>query len=306
MRCPFLREAQVKFCQASPYKKLIVRLPEQTARERCSSPEHVDCPAGRNHLEERPSLSHCPFLQESLVQYCTAASIAKYVPYTESSNSRCGTESHRYCELFLAISGPDTPVREKATRFPRELFFTPSHFWLDIGEDGTLHIGCDAFLTSTLGGADRISFLQERGLCHPGIVLSLGDADLPFVFPHEVTLTGTNTLLRTDPDRLFADPYGRGWLFEGTMPRRRDENGKGQMTDSMISGADAEHWGAEESKRLVEMLQQFASARSGSATPSLADGGNAEASLRHSLTRQELLRLHTEFFSAIALQRPKK
>jgi glycine cleavage system H lipoate-binding protein len=306
MRCPFLREAQVKFCQASPYKKFIVRLPDQTARERCSSTEYADCPAARQHQEERPSLTHCPFLHESLVQYCSAASVAKYVPYTESSNSRCGTESHRYCELFLAISGPDTPVREEASRFPIELFYTPNHFWLDAGDDGTLHIGCDAFLASTLGGADRISFLQEKGLCQPGIVLSVGGVDLPFVFPHEVMITGTNTLLRTNPDRLFADPYGRGWLFEGIVPRRRDEGGDGQLADSLIPGATAGKWATEESKRLVEMLQQFASERSGPAIPSLPDGGNAEESLVHLLNRQELLRLHTEFFSPVALWRPTK
>lgn len=306
MRCPFLREAQVKFCQASPYRKFIVRLPEQTARERCSSPDHVDCPAARQHQEERPSLSHCPFLHESLVQYCTAASVAKYVPYTESANTRCGTESHRYCELFLAISGPDPESRESASRFPQELYFSPNHFWLDLGEDGTFHIGCDAFLTSTLGSAERISYLQERGVCQPSVVLSVGGIDLPFVFPHEVTLTGTNTLLRTDPDRLFADPYGRGWLFEGTLPRRRDGNGNSGITDSLIAGAETEEWAEEESKRLSELLQQFASARTRTPMPLLADGGIPEESLGQALSRQELLRLHTAFFSPIATWRPKK
>ena len=106
MRCPFLREAQVKFCRASAYRKMIVRLAEQPEHERCSSREYVNCPAAKQHMEDRPSIDHCPFLHESLVQYCTAAAVTKYIPYTESVLSQCGTESHKYCELYLGLAQP--------------------------------------------------------------------------------------------------------------------------------------------------------------------------------------------------------
>ncbi|MFZ4621995.1 MAG: hypothetical protein ACOYNS_15645, partial [Bacteroidota bacterium] len=112
MRCQFLREAQVKFCRASAYRKMIVRLAEQTENERCSSKEYVTCPAAKQHLEVNPSSSHCPFLHESLVQYCTAAAVTKYIPYTESVLSQCGTDSHKYCELHLALAQPQEPSGE--------------------------------------------------------------------------------------------------------------------------------------------------------------------------------------------------
>lgn len=102
MRCPLLREAQVRFCTASPYRKLIVRLPVKPEQERCSCAEYVHCPSARQHFEERPSADHCPFLQESLMQYCGAAAIPKYIPYSEAVASRCSGDGHCQCVAFAA------------------------------------------------------------------------------------------------------------------------------------------------------------------------------------------------------------
>ena len=116
MRCPFLREAQVKFCCASEFKKMIVRSQGDESNEICSSSAYAACPSVKQRHEELPSQAHCPFLQESLVQYCSGASVVKYVPYSDPSLSRCGTSSHRYCELFLMISHPNLLTRTKLMR----------------------------------------------------------------------------------------------------------------------------------------------------------------------------------------------
>ena len=62
--------------------------------------------AAKPLLGDDVSAGRCPFLHESLVQYCGAASLTKYIPYSEAVLSHCGTESHRYCELFLAFAHP--------------------------------------------------------------------------------------------------------------------------------------------------------------------------------------------------------
>jgi hypothetical protein len=107
MRCPFLREVQVKFCQASPFRKMIVRLPEPTDGERCSSADFHGCPAAKQCCEDRPSFSRCPFLQESLVQFCAAASVAKYIPYSDLPGSCCGNGEHSHCGLYRSIACPE-------------------------------------------------------------------------------------------------------------------------------------------------------------------------------------------------------
>ena len=110
MRCPFLCEARVKSCGASDFKKMIVRIPslsENETNERCSTGEYVTCPWVKQRHEEFPNEARCPFLQESLAQYCSGSSVVKYVPYSDPSLTRCGTSSHRYCELFLMLSHPN-------------------------------------------------------------------------------------------------------------------------------------------------------------------------------------------------------
>ena len=308
MRCPFLREAQVKFCQASPFKKLIVRLPEQTGGERCSSPDYRECPAAKQHHEERPSLAHCPFLHESLVQYCTAASVAKYIPYSESSISRCGTDSHRYCQLYSSIAqnGGDAeaqrpggrPDPPDVLRLPPHLYVTANHLWLDAGEDGTLHIGLDGFLASVLGGADQISYLSDKGAGRPGIVLTVRGVDLTFLFPREIMIKGVNTTLRTHPERLFVDPFTQGWLFEGTEMRGPNGGGPPRVFEGLLHGEDAAAWMRSETRRLAQLLHEFASKHaSGSPFPLAADGGGADTGAVRHLSRPEILRLYNDFFS---------
>jgi hypothetical protein len=110
MRCPFLREAQVKFCQVAPSRKMILRIPVQGVHEKCSSADYVTCSAAKEYHEEIPNQDRCPFLQESLMQYCAAAPVIKLLPYSESILSRCGNHDHLCCEVYLSMADPEHHV----------------------------------------------------------------------------------------------------------------------------------------------------------------------------------------------------
>jgi hypothetical protein len=102
MTCPFLKEAQVKYCRTSTVRKLIPLAQAGRADEKCTSAEHRTCKVfATQTTEEETPWGGCPFLRESLMQYCGAAPVTKFVPYSESLLSRCGTDSFRYCELYL-------------------------------------------------------------------------------------------------------------------------------------------------------------------------------------------------------------
>ena len=230
MRCPFLREAHVQSCQASPFRKQIVRS-GNAADERCGSAAWRDCSAARELTEEHPSAGSCPFHAESLVQYCSAAPVTKFIPWSDQAFSRCGSESHRYCDLYLALARTSAPTAETGEPAPRSddadgipvptwLWFAPSHTWLAVASDGVCHIGVDAFLARTLGGIDRVQFVTTKGLERPAAVLTVRDVDLTVSFPNPVFITGVNGALRADPARLARDPYGLGWLFEGIVRDR--------------------------------------------------------------------------------------
>ena len=324
MRCPFLREAQVKFCRASAYRKMITRGPGQQGAERCSSAEYVHCPAAKQHHEETPSTNHCPFLQESLVQYCAASPVTRYIPYSESSISPCGTSSHTYCELYLAIEQPagslsdegpatDTPADAErlneqpvdGMKVPGRLSYTSNHLWLDVSADAVFHIGIDAFAARAIGSADRLSFVTQKGIHYPTAVLTVRGVDLQLVFPRQLQVTRTNAYLRTNPAKIFSHPYSLGWLFEGTVdPGSETDRAVPPAVDS-VSGASAREWMRSECRRMNALSHEFSARPDRSGHVSMADGGTFAGGLMQELSRDEILHVFNEFFSPFAHRRPQ-
>ncbi len=334
MRCPFLREAQVKFCCASEFKKLIVRGPSEALpagsranEERCSSPVYVSCPSMKQHIEELPSQDRCPFLQESLCQYCAAASIVKYVPYSDPVLTRCGTSSHRYCDLLLTMQNPGllTPHDIIAPEIDREdedengywiidgiqtvgwLSYSPNHMWADYDEDGTFHIGIDAFLAKVLGNVDRLAFAPTTGEHNPSVCLTVNGVDLQMMFPRQLTVTSTNSHLRADPRSVVSDPYTLGWLFEGkwtnasARPEKLPEDAHRSADQGLIRGKVAKTWMQEETRRLTEFVSNRISHEESTydikSKRLMADGGMFTEHFMNYLSKEEILILYDEFFS---------
>jgi glycine cleavage system H protein len=316
MRCPFLREAQVKSCQASSFRKVIPRAADPGTDELCSSPAHVSCAAVRSHHEGSPSPERCPFLHESLVQYCASAPIPKYVPYSESSISKCGNDTHLYCELYLSLAAPagGSPLEtvpaggSHATidgiDVPAGLRYAHNHLWLDASPDGSCHVGVDAFLARVLGAVDEVTFLTTRGTVRPSARLSVHGIDLPLLFPNAIRITSANSALRVHPDRLVSDPYGNGWLFEGSLPE--EEPKKPQFAaepapvEPLLPGPEAAEWIHEEVSRLNHVVHDLASRPDPDGLCVMADGGSFAGGLPKHLTREETMRLFDAFFSSEA------
>jgi glycine cleavage system H protein len=284
MTCPFLKEAQVKFCQTASIRKLIPLAGAGSAEEKCGSSAHTSCSVYRQHPAEQAASESCPYLRESLMQYCGAAPVAKMVPYSESLLSRCGNDSFRYCELYLNMLHPGRgQERSDGIPMPEGLRYSTNHMWLDIAEDGVCHAGIDAFLMRVLGKVDRVSFVWQRGVRQPAAALTVAGVDLEVAFPNPMMLTACNLYLRADPARLASDPYSAGWLFEGKlMP---------ESTTNLLEGAAAHQWMDREQHRMNEFLQE--------GTRLAADGGLFVPGVAALLEREQLLALFHEFFSPL-------
>ena len=115
MNCPFLKEARVKYCEKSAVRKMI-RAASDIGQEACATPRYQHCAVYRRHAEDT-QLEQCPYLRESLAQYCATAPSPRFIPYSEPLTSRCGTDAYRYCDVFLgtvsveAVSGMPVPDR---------------------------------------------------------------------------------------------------------------------------------------------------------------------------------------------------
>jgi glycine cleavage system H lipoate-binding protein len=281
MTCPFLREAQVKYCRSAAVRKLIPLTAAANTEGKCGSPEHASCSVYAQHKEDdEPASGGCPFLRESLMQYCGASPVAKFVPYSESLISRCGNDSFRYCEVYLGMAHPDVGTEGDGIATPDWLRYSVNHMWLDVTDDGVCHAGIDAFLSRALGKVDRISYVWQKGARRPAAVFTVNGVDLEVAFPNPMMLTGCNLYLRADPARLASDPYTAGWLFEGTP---LEETGR-ELMDSHT----ARDWMHDEQARMNEFLQQQ--------TGCVADGGMFAAGLARVLDREQMLTLFHEFF----------
>ena len=281
MTCPFLREAQVKYCRSAAVRKLIPLTAAANTDEKCVTPAHASCAVYAQHKDEADSdFTACPFLRESLMQYCGAAPVAKFVPYSESLISRCGNDSFRYCEVYLGMAHPGIDAAGDGLPTPGWLRYSANHMWLDVTEDGVCHAGIDAFLSRALGKVDRISYVWQKGARRPAAVFTVNGVDLEVAFPNTMMLTGCNLYLRADPSRLASDPYTAGWLFEGAP---LEETGR-----DLMDSETARVWMHDEQARMNEFLQQQ--------TGCTADGGMFAAGLARVLDREQMLTLFHEFF----------
>ncbi len=327
MKCPFLQETQVKTCRASEFRKLIVLTPFPV-NELCSTPGHIRCLAAQHRGEDAATGQKCGYLQEMHVQYCSAAPVKKFIPYSESLLSRCGNESHRYCDLYLSLSSP-AAINAKASAtaptasrpgevddqaadeylvedisVPGSLAYSANHMWLDVDSDGCCHLGIDDFLAKVLGHVEKLSFLPTKSGDCPSAVLTAWGTDLQIVFPNHMVSTVTNTCLRVYPEKLTTDPYTLGWLFEGRSAGDSLRGSSTSASSGLLRGKKALEWMESEVARLSEFVRdQIAPLKSGH--PLMTDGGTFSRGLIRYLPRDKVLHLFNEFFSPYSGWRQK-
>ena len=304
MRCPFLREAQVKSCCASAYKKMILRTANEESTERCSSSGWNACPAAKAHQEDHPLEDHCPFLQESLVQYCSATPVAKYVPYIDGEHTRCGNENHQYCEIFVGRSAPQLQGEQGsfATAGPAysgDTLHSRNHMWMNVQPDRTCHIGIDRFLAGTLREVGSLSYVTTGGAALPTVVLTVRGVDLQLVFPRQIEITAVNAYLRVRPGRIVSHPYTLGWLFEGVVSWNPQESRKTRADGDLIGRGQLENWMAQEKRRQNDFVRNELIPKSSGEYVTMLDGGSPRDDLISHLSRDEILKLFNEFFSPV-------
>ncbi len=301
MQCPFLKETLVESCRHSMFRKLIVRNPENMALERCSAGTFSECPLYASAPQANLDALRCPYLDESLVQYCAAAPVPKFIPFSEAVLSRCGSAAHRYCDLYISMAHPETAdvPHVDGIAVPQWLHYAANHMWLDASEEGVCHIGIDALLARTLGQVERITYLTPRGVHHPAVVIGAGTAEFHMVFPNRLLITGPNVYLRANPSKLAADPYRSGWLFEcRPVPDAAEE-----VTAGLYAGGEpATRWMQAEYDRLGAFIHNQAGLSSNGEDTLVADGGTVAPGVVHYADRDCIARLYHAFFSPASMR----
>ena len=272
MTCPFLTEGRARYCHAAPVRKLILDAPALTGG-RCTSREYWQCELARKGQARQ---ERCPDLEEVQVQYCGASPVTKLVPSSDSQLSSCTSGSYRYCEFYLARSRPHPAAA------PAQLLYAANHFWLDVDDSGLCHVGVDDLLADVAGSVESIVFATPSGTRRPALTLSVDSVEWPMFFPNPMTIQKINHRVRSDPARLTADPYGTGWLFEGSeLP--------GLTRSGLISGSEAESWRIRERARLAHEIHEIHAPA--------CDGGAPVRGVARLLSRPDLVCMFQSFFS---------
>ncbi|MCU0247396.1 MAG: hypothetical protein MUC42_12535 [Bryobacter sp.] len=255
-------------------RKLIPRAGGAPPEMACLTESHQQCP-GFVQVDGQPLRAGpvCPFLEESLAQYCGAAPVLKLIPYSEAMLLRCGSGAYRYCDLYLEQAGPalETAGRDEEWVAPTNLLYASHFWWIDLPEEGPWHAGLDAFAARLAGRVQRVSYILSSPGAPPAVVLTIKDREYTFDFPEALTVTASNPLLRLHPDRLWEAPYTRGWVYEGTATAAQRAELRARLSNS-----DAARLRMEEDAHLVnERIHQTAS----SGAPAMGDGGAFEDGL---------------------------
>jgi len=317
MRCPYLKEARVKYCEASAFRKMIPEAARDAGGERCSSERYLECDAAVGRGVTGPAGNSCPFLRDADAEYCGATPMTRYIPTNDAILSRCTSDGYPYCELHRAASAPGggrmpdrtgvaTPAGSRSPvvvvdgmPVPTHLSYAPNHMWLDVREGGRCRIGVDAFWTRVFDSVDGVGFVNPaKGADHAAAILTVGGVELTMVFAQPLENLVPNDPLRASPSNLVSDPYGAGWLFEGDEPALRGAPVGAVARAGLIGGESAARWIAAEASRLSELAHEMVARPAADGTRLVADGGTFEAREGARLDRGAVIELFGEFFSS--------
>jgi len=301
----------VKFCGLCRLTMIPLNGVNQVA-EQCSGPDYRKCTLIQERHEGPWPKDRCPCLSVGDVHYCALAPTPKLIPCNQTTVSRCTNDGHKYCRLYLAMAEPgaESPAaadgnagqgenEDQDLEFPMpgSLAYAPNHMWLDEGDGRTCHVGVDAFFGHALGKVDEVIFPRHGDNRRPMVRFNVGGVDFDLTFPNVMQSIEINEHLMADPSEMQRDPYGKGWLFEGTSMPYPQHNGPHPLDKGLLRGAQARRWMHEECDRLAGFVHEHLSEHSRDTGLLMQDGGRSHGHLSTVLNRPELIRLHSEFFT---------
>lgn len=146
---------------------------------------------------------------------------------------------------------------------PTNYYMHQGHAWAVLEGSGKVRVGLDDFSQKILGTADEVRF-PALGMAyyqdHICLALVKKGQKASFLAPVDGVITAINPKVRQNPRLIHDDPYGEGWVLE-VDPINLQYN-----LDKLITGEGSTAWIAEESHRLLNLMETKAGA-------TLPDGG---------------------------------
>jgi glycine cleavage system H protein len=114
-----------------------------------------------------------------------------------------------------------TSVAEALKQIPEGIELAWNHTWTKKNGESIITVGLDEFVAKFFGAVERI-VLPNAGDAAGRVCLVEGERSLQIASPVEGKVVAVNPEVLRDPSASYADPYGKGWLFQVQVPASRD------------------------------------------------------------------------------------
>ncbi len=124
-------------------------------------------------------------------------------------------------------------------KIPQGLFFSQNHTWTHLEKSGIAKVGVDDFLQHVTGQIQLSKLKTKDEIINKGDLLAEIKQDEKFLqiySPISGKVIKANTILIENPERLNADPYNNGWIYEVIPFNWKKE------TNSYFMAEDASRW----------------------------------------------------------------
>jgi len=143
------------------------------------------------------------------------------------------------------------PAWVSGYRLPEPLLYHPGHLWVRPAGNDEAFVGVDDFARRLLGKDLKLALPRpgthlEAG--HHAVKVSRNGLAAWLLSPLAGEVEGTNPRLRDEPDLVYREPYGRGWLFKIRVPRVLRE------TTNLLGGSLARRWTEDSRDRFQRRL----------------------------------------------------
>lgn len=180
----------------------------------------------------------------------------------------------------------EKPLPTATPEVPRGYRFHFGHTWMAEQGRDVARAGIDSFAAHLLGNVERVALIGEQRWVRQGqkLITLTSECELvEMLSPLEGVVTAINAEVIKDPELLWRDPYGQGWVCaikSSEMAANRR---------NLVPGAVTSSWMQHNLQRLKAMLTQ--------ADPALAqDGGFPLRGLLGRVSPDLRRRMINEFF----------
>lgn len=134
---------------------------------------------------------------------------------------------------------------------PKEYFYHQGHAWVKPVEENVVTIGLDDFSQKLIGKIDDVKMPDvgtyiKQG--EKGLSVIANSTPIDILAPVDGEVIAVNQAIKSTPDLINSDPYGKGWLIKAKVPNFRANK------SGLFSGEFAKVWLDELRNRLMTRL----------------------------------------------------